>query len=140
MNEMNMAACDWLVSHSAYARVVQDQEGIAAFLLGLPPGAGYDSANYRWFSERFTSFLYIDRIAVDARARRMGFGSSLYEDIAAFARGRWACLLAEVNQDPPNTMSDAFHERHGFERVGELRHAYEGAHARHVAMLRRGLE
>jgi predicted GNAT superfamily acetyltransferase len=140
MNEQNVDSLRWLVEHATYARVVTDREGVAAFLLGLERGTGYRSPNYRWFSERFESFLYVDRIAVASRARRLGLGSALYDDMATFARGRWPCILAEINLEPPNPETVAFHERHGFVRVGELRHAYEGAHAQAVAMLRRPLD
>jgi uncharacterized protein len=140
MNEQNLETLQWLVEHATYARVVTDSEGIAAFLLGLERGTGYPSLNYKWFSERFESFLYVDRIAVAARARRRGLGSRLYDDMASFARGRWPCILAEINLDPPNPETVAFHKRHGFEHVGELRHEYSGAHAHVVEMLRRGLQ
>ncbi len=140
MNEQNPKSLGWLVEHATYARVVTDTEGIAAFLLGLERGTGYRSPNYQWFSERFDQFLYVDRIAVAARARRLGFGSALYDDMASFARGRWPCILAEINLVPPNPETAAFHNRHGFTRVGELRHVYEGAHAEVVEMLRKGLD
>ncbi len=147
MNELDTGRLDWLMRYAAYARVAVDVDGIAAFLIGLPPGIGYDSANYRWFSERYQDFLYIDRIAVAARARRRGVGSALYDDIAAFARGRWPCLLAEVNREPPNPVSVVFHERHGFVTVGELQHTPSGAlthapgdpHRKTVIMLRRAI-
>lgn len=139
MNEQNLESLRWLVEHATYARVVVDEVGIAAFLLGLERGTGYRSLNYRWFSERFDSFLYVDRIAVAERARRRGLGSLLYDDMAEFARGRWPCILAEINVEPPNPETVAFHKRHGFEHVGQLRHTYEGAHAEVVEMLRRPL-
>jgi predicted GNAT superfamily acetyltransferase len=140
MNELDLPRLDWLMRHAAYARVAVDADGIAAFLIGLPPGIGYDSANYRWFSERYRDFLYIDRIAVASRARRLGVGSALYDDIAEFARGRWSCLLAEVNRNPPNPVSIVFHERHGFVTVGALEHTSEGAHSKAVIMLRRTID
>jgi predicted GNAT superfamily acetyltransferase len=60
--------------------------------------------------------------------------------MAAFARGRWPCILAEINVVPPNPETAAFHARHGFASVGVLRHEYEGAHAQVVEMLRRPIE
>jgi predicted GNAT superfamily acetyltransferase len=140
MNEQNVESLRWLVEHATYSRVAMDNEGVAAFLLGLERDTGYASPNYRWFSDRFERFLYVDRIAVAARARRLGLGSALYDDMASFARGRWPCILAEINVEPPNPETVAFHQRHGFESVGTLRHEYEGAHAQLVEMLRRRLE
>ena len=139
MNSHDPDSLARLLSHAAYVRVVEDDHGIAAFLIGFAPGAPYESANYRWFCEQYAEFLYIDRIAVAARARGVGFGSALYDDMARFASGRWPCLVAEVNSDPPNPGSVRFHERHGFVKVGELSHTYTGAHASSVTMLRRDL-
>jgi predicted GNAT superfamily acetyltransferase len=28
----------------------------------MAPGTAYDSRNYRWFSDRFERFLYLDRV------------------------------------------------------------------------------
>lgn len=140
MNELDSGRLNWLMRHAAYARVFEDTAGIAAFLIGLPPDVAYDSANYRWFSERYRDFLYIDRIAVAPRTRRLGVGSALYDDIAGFARGRWSCLLAEVNRDPPNPISVVFHERHGFVTVGALQHESDSAHYKTVIMFRRAIE
>jgi predicted GNAT superfamily acetyltransferase len=136
MNSQDAASLERLVGHAVYLRVVEDELGVAAFLIGMPPRTQYESSNYRWFCDRFAEFLYIDRIAVAARAQRAGLGSLLYADMVDFARGRWPCLVAEVNSDPPNPGSVAFHERHGFTKVGELHHTYEGAHAASVTMLR----
>lgn len=140
MNRLNDATVGWLLRHAAYARVGTDPAGVTAFLLGLPPGIAYDSDNYRWFGARYRDFLYIDRIAVAERARGHGIGTSLYADIARVARGRYGCLLAEVNEEPSNPLSIAFHERSGFMRVGELTHNYAGAHATRVSMWRRAID
>jgi predicted GNAT superfamily acetyltransferase len=137
MNSQDSASFAELVRASAYARVAVDADGVTGFLLALGPGAQYGSPNYRWFSERYEAFLYVDRIAIHERARRRRIGSALYDDLAIFARGRAPCILAEINREPPNPESAVFHERHGFQQVGELRHTYAGAHAEMVVMLRR---
>jgi predicted GNAT superfamily acetyltransferase len=90
------------------------------FLLAMDPGVGYESENYRWFSERGDSFVYVDRIVVADGQRGSGIGRALYD--AAFARaaelGR-AEVTCEVNVRPPNPSSLAFHARLGFEKLGE---------------------
>ncbi len=140
MNELTAEQLDWLMRHAACARVAEGPDGIMAFLIGLPPGVAYDSPNYRWFAERYRDFLYIDRIAVAATARRRGIGSALYDDVVRFAQGRWPCLLAEVNREPPNPVSVVFHERHGFVTVGALQQVSEGAPHKAVVMLYRALD
>ena len=90
------------------------------FLIALTPEADYGSPNFLWFREREASFLYVDRIAVEASARRAGAGRRLYDDL--FARARAAGVpqvTCEVNLEPRNDVSLAFHESLGFRPVGE---------------------
>ncbi len=101
--------------------VVCDVDGeVAAFALAYGPGSTYESINYRWHSERFSDFLYLDRIAVSATWRRSGIGTALYDHLEAYAaaHGRMVC---EVNCEPPNPESLAFHTRRGYRVIGRLR-------------------
>lgn len=112
-----------LVRESTVAAVVRDDDGVAAFVLALAPAANYGSLNFRWFCERYSHFLYVDRIAVAERCRGRGLGRRLYDAVFGAARARGDSLVTcEVNLLPPNPDSLAFHERLGFRRVGELRH------------------
>lgn len=100
--------------------VVVDDGAPAGFLLTMSPGLDYASENYRWFSARSSDFLYIDRIVLAPRVQGLGLGRRLYEAAFDAARARGAReLFAEVNLEPPNPGSLAFHARMGFERVGE---------------------
>lgn len=98
-----------------------DDSVVLGFLIVLAPGAAYESENYRWFSERGTDFLYVDRIAIAEGHRGEGVGEALYRELfhVAAEQGR-AEVTCEVNTMPPNPGSMRFHERLGFERVGEL--------------------
>ncbi|MBX3093836.1 MAG: GNAT family N-acetyltransferase [Cryobacterium sp.] len=98
-----------------------DDAAVLGFLLVMAPGADYESENYRWFSERGPDFLYIDRIAIAEGRRGEGIGDALYRELfrVAAEQGR-AEVTCEVNTMPPNPGSMRFHERLGFERVGEL--------------------
>jgi hypothetical protein len=137
MNTLDADALDWLVTRASYARVSESSGTVRAFLIGLGRGTGYQSVNYQWFSGRYAEFLYVDRIAVANDARRTGHGTALYDDLVAFARDKSPRIVAEVNLNPPNPGSVAFHERHGFTGVGELSHAYDGAHAKRVLLMER---
>lgn len=92
---------------------------VAAFAVAYPPGAAYGSVNYGWHSKRFTDFLYLDRIAVGSAYRRRGIASRLYDALEAdaVAHGRMVC---EVNSDPPNHESLAFHAARGYRELGSL--------------------
>jgi predicted GNAT superfamily acetyltransferase len=104
-----------------------------AFLIALEQGADYASPNYLWFSERFDRFAYIDRVAVAASARRQGLARAFYLDLidAALAHGH-EVLTCEVNSDPPNPVSDAFHAALGFTEIGRARIAERGKTVRYL--------
>ena len=100
-------------------RVVVDDDGVAGFVFGMPPGLDYASENYRWFSARYTEFVYVDRIVVAERLRSQGIGPQLYAAVFDQARAVGAdVVLCEVNVEPPNPRSLAFHARLGFVEVG----------------------
>jgi predicted GNAT superfamily acetyltransferase len=94
--------------------------GPLGFLLALAPGADYSSENYVWFSTHRPGSLYVDRIVVAPRAHGRGVGRALYAAVLHRARtlglGEVTC---EVNLDPPNPQSLAFHRRLGFAQIGE---------------------
>ena len=120
---MSEARLERLHGWSSYHRLIEGDDGVAAFLLAFREGAGYDSPNYRWFSERYPSFIYIDRVVVAPSERGKGLATSLYLDVFAFARKNGvATVTCEFDIDPPNEVSRRFHERLGFEEVGK--HAY----------------
>lgn len=93
--------------------------GEVAFLIAFDQTADYQSPNFRWFKERLTRFVYIDRVVVAATHRRQGLAKSLYKDLIEVARmtGHTA-LTCEVNALPANPASDAFHAALGFREIG----------------------
>ena len=101
---------------SSYQVGALDDDGeLVGFALAIDPGADYDSENYVFFEGRFDNHLYIDRIVLSDKARGLGLGTMIYEDLFAFAKtqGR-AAVTCEVNLDPPNPGSLRFHRRFGF--------------------------
>jgi hypothetical protein len=109
----------FLVSESAIASVVVVEDAIAGFCLVLPLGSSYDSVNYRWFDSRYDDVMYLDRVAFDARFRRRGLGTLLYDEVEQrVAESGASALTLEVNVDPPNDPSLAFHHGRGFREVG----------------------
>lgn len=106
-----------LVRQALWAAQVGD---VDAFLLLLDETAAYDSPNFRWFTERYDRFAYVDRVVVAPRARGRGLARQLYAGAfaAAVAAGQ-RVVAAEVNRIPPNPASDAFHAALGFREVGQ---------------------
>ena len=107
------------LSSLALAAVGADDE-VHGFVVAMDPGSAYESENYRFFEERGRPHVYVDRIVVDAAARGSGLGRLLYREVFERARttGR-AEVTCEVNLEPPNPESLAFHERLGFRKVAE---------------------
>jgi uncharacterized protein len=105
-----------LVGQAFLAERIGDAE---AMLIALDESADYDSPNFLWFRERHASFVYVDRVVTAATARGRGHARTLYGNLIARAReAGHARIVCEVNSDPPNPASDAFHRSMGFEQVG----------------------
>jgi hypothetical protein len=110
----------WLVGLSDHADVVEMDERVVGFVLTMAPGSEYDSENYRWHAARFDgSFYYLDRIVIAEEMRRQGLAAFVYDAMEDAARG-FGRMTLEVNVDPPNLGSLAFHERRGYVEVGRL--------------------
>ena len=108
-----------LVDMAWYAKVAGRQ---GAFLIAFDQRAPYENANFAWMKQRFERFVYIDRVIVTGTHRRQGLARQLYEDLIQEATAAsYPRITCEVNADPPNPQSDAFHARMGFVAVGDLR-------------------
>lgn len=132
VNALNAGQFAWLSANADYFRVAIHAGALAGFVMALRSGTPYWSANYGWFSERYDDFIYLDRVVVAPEFHRQGIGAALYADLVRYAAARWRRIVLEVNVEPPNPGSMAFHARMGFRRVGERR--YEGGE---VAMFER---
>lgn len=131
---LDAARLDQLSTWAHRAQVIEVAGEPAGFVITIPAGTDYDSPNYRWFSALYgSSFHYLDRIVFEDRFRRRGLGSAVYDMIEADAStaGR---LALEVNAEPPNPASLAFHAARGFAEVGRL-----GGAGKAVAMLAKDL-
>jgi uncharacterized protein len=104
------------------ADVAEVDGWVAGFALVLPPDVDYDSANFAWFCRRYgAEFLYLDRVVVSEMNRRSGIGGAIYDAAEADAV-RYGRLACEVNVEPPNDASLAFHAHRGYTEVGRLSH------------------
>jgi predicted GNAT superfamily acetyltransferase len=110
------ARLELLVGQAVLALAIGDA---GALLLALDQSAEYDSPNYQWFRARFDRFIYVDRVVVAEAARGLGYARRLYERVFAYAAETGHTrVVCEVNADPPNPGSDAFHAALGFVPVG----------------------
>ena len=109
---------------STYHKVAIKEDQVVGFLLVMNNASDYDGANFRWFVDRYSSFLYVDRIVIDPVYAGMGVGTALYVDLIEFAKGQGhVALCCEINVLPPNPVSHAFHARFGFREVGHSNEA-----------------
>ena len=93
--------------------------GRDAFLIALDQDALSASPNFQWFKNYYRHFVYIDRVIVAPAKRGRGMARGLYEELfAAAAHAGHSLVGCEVNVEPPNPVSDAFHEALGFTEVG----------------------
>ena len=108
-----------LDSISHYHRVATAGDEVAAFLLAMRDSCGYLNENYEWFAERYSRFLYVDRIVVSSKFQRLGLGSMLYQDMFRQAREAGIHVVTcEYNIIPANEPSRTFHDKFGFRGVG----------------------
>lgn len=132
---MDAARFDQLRSWADRFDVIEVDGVFGGFVVTFPPGCGYDSENYRWFSARFdTGFYYLDRVALHPRVRRRGVGTRVYDELEAVAAAHGRMAL-EVNLVPENPASLAFHARRGYVEVGRL-----GDDAHLVTLMTRDLQ
>lgn len=102
------------------ACVIEHDDQFAGFVLTFRAGTAYDSPNYRWFTHRYgDDFYYLDRVVVHENFRRLGLGSVVYDELEAHAQDLAPVFALEVNLEPPNEPSLAFHRNRGYTRVGE---------------------
>jgi uncharacterized protein len=107
-----------LIDTAFYARGID--RGATAFLIALDHKASYLSPNFLWFKAARESFVYIDRIIVLNSARGRGIARLLYDNLFTAVRNAGHDrVVCEVNIDPPNVASEAFHLTMGFKAVGE---------------------
>jgi predicted GNAT superfamily acetyltransferase len=107
-----------LLDMAFYARGID--RGATAFLIALDHNATYENPTFIWFKAARESFVYVDRIIVLSSARGRGIARLLYDDLFAAARkAGHDRVVCEVNIDPPNLVSEAFHATMGFKGVGE---------------------
>jgi predicted GNAT superfamily acetyltransferase len=133
---LDLAAAETLIAAASVAWAAVESERIVGYLIAMLPAVQYDGDEFLWFKRRGADFVYVDQIALAARCRGRGIGRVLYESLEKWARGNGGRTLAcEVNLEPPNPGSLAFHARCGFIEVGRML----TSDGRHAALLERDI-
>lgn len=135
LSPLDAASLEALIDTSYRAWLTPEHDGM---LIAMNERSNYGSPNFKWFSQRYDRFVYVDRVAVSASARGRGIARSLYERLIEHARADgYPIICAEIYYDPPNPASDALHESMGFTEVGR---AYIELYGKSVRYLVRSLE
>jgi len=117
-SSLDHASLTSLLDMAFYARGID--HGATAFLIALDHNASYGSPNFVWFKATRESFVYIDRVIVASSARGLGIARFLYDDLFVAAKqAGHDRVVCEVNIEPRNIASEAFHAAMGFDRVGQ---------------------
>lgn len=140
LNNAHARELSWLTGAELHELVLTASHAVVvapvAFVICFDQDAQYASPNFAWHRDRYERFRYVDRVVVDPSVRGDGIGRRLYESVFASASASAAALprvVAEINADPPNPASDAFHARLGFVEVGRAVLADRGKSVRYVA-------
>ncbi len=130
LSPMDQARLVTMLALADRALVVDVGGAVAGFAITFAPGTAYDSSNYRWFADRYGRwFYYLDRVVLDDAFQRQGLASRVYDEVEARATA-FGRLAVEVDTQPPNEPSLAFHAGRGFAEVARW-----GGGGKEVAML-----
>lgn len=115
---MDKKALRFLVDKAELFEVIYADESPVGFMIALREGIEeYDYKSYKWFEERYSGFLYIDRIVIDKAYRGRGFAKRLYQHAFEHAKTDGIGIIAAaINAE--NKDSLGFHKRMGFCEVG----------------------
>ena len=122
VSELTFAELESDLNNSLHALAIDNEQGeVCAFCITFDPGAPDAGANHQWFAERYISFVYLDRIAIDSNHQNRGLGALLYQAVEQhmLKSAEHSLLCCEVNLEPPNPGSLRFHKRIGFTEVGQ---------------------
>ena len=122
VSELTLSELETDIENCLHALAIDNEHGeVCAFCITFAPDAPAAGVNHQWFAERYASFVYLDRIAIDPTYQNLGLGVLLYQSVEQqmIASAQHTLLCCEVNLEPPNPGSLRFHHRIGFTEVGQ---------------------
>lgn len=118
VSSINLAQAEWMVGQCVAPGLALLDGQVAGVVVVMSDDCGYDSDYYRWFTDRYENFLYIDRVIVASWARSQGVARQLYQLIDLVAQDQKLAIVADVYSEPPNVPSLNLHRAMGFEEIG----------------------
>ena len=117
VSHLDSKKVDHFLQISSYFKILTVEDNPVGLLIGLMPGKAYESENYIWVNQKYTSFIYVDRIIIDAKYRSKGLGVYFYNHLLKSMQFKVENILCEVNIRPYNKQSIKFHKKYGFEII-----------------------
>lgn len=120
LSPLDAATVHQIPAQGGSVSILWNKEHRVGFLISYGANGSYESVNYQWFQQRLKAFRYVDRIVIDQAYRGRGFGDSCYQSLIDQCRREnlfW--LTAEIDIEPSNPGSLAFHQKHGFVEAGQ---------------------
>ena len=118
VNRLKPSDLRYIVTQAKYGLYLTVDGDVAGFILAFEPGATYQSQNYQWFEQRYSEYLYIDRIVIDKKYQSRGYGQLLYNRLKTMNKSNICRFTCEINIKPKNPRSLKFHCDYGFNPVG----------------------
>ena len=117
VNSVSISEFKVFMRIASFFLVIEQAGNVAGFIIVIGPGQVYESLNYQYFGNKYSSFNYIDRIVIDKDYRGRGFGKAFYDFLKKHSTQTRLCC--EVNIKPPNPDSVNFHQAMGFKEVDQ---------------------
>jgi len=122
VSELTLSELETDIKNCLHALAIDNEHGeVCAFCITFAPDAPHAGVNHQWFAERYKSFVYLDRIAIDSNHQNRGLGALLHQTVEQrmLESAEHSLLCCEENLEPPNPGSLRFHKRIGFSEVGQ---------------------
>ena len=122
VSELTLSELETDIKNCLHALAIDNEHGeVCAFCITFAPDAPDAGTNHQWFAERYKSFVYLDRIAIDSNHQNRGLGALLYQSVEQqmLNSAEHSLLCCEVNLEPPNPGSLRFHQRIGFMEIDQ---------------------
>src|SRR5882724_6375960 len=121
VHTLDEATLGQLLGFGGHHLVAADRSGgVLGYLLSFSSESGYDDTEIGELRRRLVEpFLYICQVAVARAHRQRRIGRAFYQAMTDIARRQGVGILCcDVNTNPPNPDSFAFHRRLGFAEIG----------------------
>ena len=122
VSELTLFELETDIKNCLHALAIDNEHGeVCAFCITFAPDAPDAGTNHQCFADRYESFVYFDRIAIDSNHQNRGLGALLYQSVEQqmLNSAEHSLLCCEVNLEPPNPGSLRFHKRIGFTEIGQ---------------------